>query len=185
LGAYGGYYAGVLGDVKANNRGLLASVVCINALEVVPEGVFAGLGPRLGDPPVVAVAFLKNGAEEWRPIPEFKNLDVHTLTSNAKYVFAGTTTNGVFRVRHDGTGVEAANAGLPPNHVVQVLAAIDGKVFAGTKGRGVWVSTDDGSHWSEFNNELSRNSFVLSLKEGTERVVYAGTQDGKVFQVGY
>jgi hypothetical protein len=185
LGTYGGYYAGALGNVKDNNRGLLAGVICINALEVVPEGVFAGLGPRIGDPPVVALAFLKNGTAEWRPIPEFKNLDIHTLTSNAHYVFAGTTTNGVFRVRHDGAGVEPANAGLPTNQVVQVLAAIGNKVFAGTKGRGLWVSTDDGSHWTEFNNELSRNSFVTSLKEGTERVVYAGTEDGKVLQAGY
>jgi len=156
IGAYGAYFVGRMGNVEEMNRGLPDGRIYINAIQVVREGVFAGLGEGL--------YFLRDGTDEWKRIAGLKLQDIHTLSSDAHYVFAGTTTGEVFRLMHDGSGVARANQGIPPLDIVQVLSASGTKIIAGTQRGGVWISVDEVAAWAEFNNDRTRRELCFRCR---------------------
>ncbi len=75
--------------------------------------------------------------------------------------------------------VWAQTAG-PVGGDVRALTELDGVLFAGTNGNGVFRSTDRGTTWSPVNNNLT-NPAILSLT-ATGSFVFAGTGGSGVFR---
>ena len=72
-------------------------------------------------------------------------------------------------------------AGFAPS--IQALAATgDGRIFAGSFGQGVFVSSDYGETWMTMNVGL-KDRFILCLTVDQEGVVYAGTVRGGIYRV--
>lgn len=92
-------------------------------------------------------------------------------------IFAGTNI-GVARSVNDGDSWEAD---LPGRAVLAFAINDAGHIFAGTIGRGVYRSTDQGKTWSEVNNGLT-NTLVLALIINSEQHLFAGTYLGGVFR---
>lgn len=57
----------------------------------------------------------------------------------------------------------------------------DGHIFAGTRGGGVFRSTDNGASWTAANAGLT-STRILALAISSSGSIFAGTEDGGVFQ---
>src|SRR5262249_11258594 len=97
FGTYGAYFKARGTDQPVHNNQGFNGTPYINAVEPTDDGVFAGLGPGKEGP--TGLWFLRKGASGWIPIPSAEKDDIHTLAKSNRYVFAGSTTGGVIRVR--------------------------------------------------------------------------------------
>lgn len=71
----------------------------------------------------------------------------------------------------------------PPADSVRALALIDSRLFAGTLGSGIFVSSNDGDSWTAASLGLT-NQYVLALAvSGTK--LYAGTSQGIFVSTDY
>jgi hypothetical protein len=80
--------------------------------------------------------------------------------------------------------MEVSNQGLPARNVVQTIAIYNEKIFAGTLGAGIYVSSDDAAHWYDYNDEQTRGDDVLSIVVRDGKTVYIGTRSGKILATG-
>ena len=66
---------------------------------------------------------------------------------------------------------------------IQALAVTgDGRIFAGSFGQGVFVSTNRGETWTTMNSGL-KDRFILCLSVDQEGAVYAGTVRGGIYRI--
>jgi ligand-binding sensor domain-containing protein len=92
-------------------------------------------------------------------------------------IFAGTNV-GVARSGDNGDSWEAD---LPGRAVLAFAINNAGHIFAGTIGRGVYRSTDQGKTWSEINSGLTI-PLVLALVINSDQHLFVGTYFGGVFR---
>jgi photosystem II stability/assembly factor-like uncharacterized protein len=92
-------------------------------------------------------------------------------------IFAGTDI-GVARSVDNGDSWEAD---LPGRAVLAFAINDAGHIFAGTIGRGVYRSTDQGKTWTEVNSGLTI-TLVLALIINSDQYLFAGTYLGGVFR---
>jgi hypothetical protein len=109
-------------------------------------------------------------------------------------LFAGTWWDGIFRSTNGGTSWTAVNTGLPfvtsetdttrAYRAVTCFGTSGTNLFAGTgsyviSGRGVFLSTNDGTSWTSVNTGLTDSNVTALAVSGTN--LFAGTLDGGVF----
>jgi len=87
-------------------------------------------------------------------------------------LFAGTSGKGIYCSTNDGTTWTGVSIGSGADTVKSLAADSTGKLWAGTN-KGVWSSTDHGSHWSD---QALPNISITALAAGSGGVVYAGSQ---------
>ena len=73
------------------------------------------------------------------------------------------------------------DAGFAPS-IQALVATEDGRIFAGSFGQGVFVSTNYGETWMTMNAGL-KDRFILCLTVDYEGVVYAGTVRGGIYRI--
>jgi len=76
---------------------------------------------------------------------------IHMLTPVGNNLFAATS-NGLFISKNNGSNW--ALSGIPGINIITVKAD-NNKIYAGTWGEGVFVSSDDGTSWEKKNNGLT------------------------------
>jgi uncharacterized protein (TIGR03437 family) len=110
------------------------------------------------------------------------NNSVRAFVVVNNFLFAATD-GGVFRLLISGNSWTQINSGLQ-NLNTRALAAVNEQLFVGTRGGGVFVSTNSGATWTPFNTGLP-NLMVLSLaiREpiGGIPTIFAGTEAGGVY----
>jgi photosystem II stability/assembly factor-like uncharacterized protein len=114
----------------------------------------------------------------WEPVNGPLAGQVLALTVDRNDVILAGTNIGVARSVDDGDSWEAD---LPGRAVFAFAINDAGHIFAGTIGRGVYRSTDQGETWSEVNNGLT-NTLVLALIINSDQHLFAGTYFGGVFR---
>ena len=103
---------------------------------------------------------------------------VLSLAANDRMAYAGTDGAGVFRQlrdSRDGTPLWRSSglSGLK----VSALATSGDRVFAGTLGNGLWVSTDNGISWSKQGRGLPADAHIHTLvSQG--KTLFAGAATG-------
>lgn len=104
------------------------------------------------------------------------------------------TENGVYRSQNQGLSWTPSSTGMPSGLAVNDVARrTDGSavVYAGTRGQGVWESTDSGSNWHPFGPPLPGDNDVRAVLAavGASAVdsahVFAGTRANGLFENGY
>lgn len=97
---------------------------------------------------------------------------VRCFASNDSGLFIGTES-GIFHCLNDDTSWTSVNDTI----AAKSFASLDGNLFAGTGFEGIFVSTDNGTTWTEANNGLPENEDVYSFTIN-ENKIYAGLIHG-------
>jgi photosystem II stability/assembly factor-like uncharacterized protein len=96
---------------------------------------------------------------------------IHMLTPVGNNLFAATS-NGLFLSKNNGSNW--ALSGLPGINIITVKAD-NNKIYAGTWGEGVFVSSDDGTSWEKKNNGLTAlNVYAIAFDTNHNLYVSAG-----------
>ncbi len=104
-----------------------------------------------------------------------------TFTQCEGDVFVVDRFEGIMRSTDNGITWQGVNAGLPDSIAISSLASIDNYVFAGSVGRGVFVTPNFGETWTAINSGLSDTEiFSLAVKDS---FLYAGTGSSGVWQL--
>ncbi len=89
------------------------------------------------------------------------------------------TTRGLFRFHEDAAVAVAGASQVAELNVRCILRSVDGSLWIGTAGRGLWRHQDNS--WTQIeNSEMLRNGRVYALHESPPGVIWAGTQNGLV-----
>jgi hypothetical protein len=102
---------------------------------------------------------------------------VQCLAVKDTFLFAGTSSAGIYRSTNNGDTWSTVNTGLV-NHNVHAILVKDSILLAGTA-NGIYISTNNGSNWSESTSGMG-NIVVYSLV-AKDTSIFAGTADA-VFQ---
>src|SRR5882672_8243150 len=104
-------------------------------------------------------------------------------------LFAGTSSNSVYRSTDNGVSWTAVNSGLTDTNITS-LAVIGTNLFAGTS-RGVFRSTDNGTSWTAASTGLQDTSIYAlavidtNLFAGNKYGVYRSTDNGASWAGAY
>ncbi len=112
--------------------------------------------------------------ENWTEVNTgITNKNIVSLASNGDCIYTGTN-GGIFSSDNNGETWMPCAARLS-DCIVTAFTAFDSALFAGTKTEGIFISTDNGSHWTPVNEGLSIGYPVTSFALQNE-TLFAGTR---------
>jgi photosystem II stability/assembly factor-like uncharacterized protein len=145
----------------------------VNALEVNGNNIFAGIYNYPS--PYGGVYLSANNGSSWTQT-SLSNKTVWSLAVNGNYIFAGTDYG--ISVSTD-NGIMWAQTPLN-NYEVRSLTINGNNVFAGTDNNGVYLSTDNGTTWTQRNEGLANSSIeALCI---SNNYIFAGTNGNGVYR---
>ena len=97
---------------------------------------------------------------------------------NGDQLLAGTDGSGVFIYNNSWTPI---NKGIAAAEITSFVKK-DNNLYAGIKGGGVFLSTDDGSNWIEKNTGLTNLEIQALTVKGSN--IFAGTNGGGIYRSG-
>ena len=97
---------------------------------------------------------------------------ITSFTSNNNYIFAGSTTGGIFRSSNYGGDWTAVSSGMSNTNVTSLLLKND-ILIAGTSGGGVYISTNSGENWTARN--IGMTDLFINNLFAKDSIIYAGT----------
>jgi photosystem II stability/assembly factor-like uncharacterized protein len=75
-----------------------------------------------------------------------------------------------------------SNNGIEHGYIFSfALDPVTNYLYAGSYGRGIYVSTDNGNNWSAINNGLSGNELLITSIAIDGNNIYAGTEGAGLF----
>jgi hypothetical protein len=120
----------------------------------------------------------------WRARPVgLKSGKITALTHSGKELYAATADSGVFIFNgFDGNDRfwNKINNGLASLNISSLLALDSTTILAGTKGSGLFLTTDKGQNWAVVNSNLLNDKKISALTKGGDRL-FALVEDGGVF----
>ncbi len=145
----------------------------IYSLATVGDILLAGARGLGGDPSTGGIYRSADNGLTWTNTMR-DGITVHSFTSNAHTIFAGTT-RGVYRSTDAGLTWTASNSGLTSLRT-NSIAALGTIILAGTQSGGVFRSSDNGDTWSPYGAGLS-DPAVRSVAIAPGKM-FAGIYDG-------
>lgn len=134
---------------------------------------------------LVALLFFMTGSSpgQWIRDESLPASDIPSFIVRGSAMYAGTDS-AVFISTNMGNGW-TRTATLPGSPwFVDALAILDGRLYAGTGGNGVFVSSNSGQDWMPLNQGLvGLGSMQISSFVVRNGVLYAGTHGAGVFQL--
>ena len=168
-----------LGDdfVDYNNLGYSG----VNCFYFSNSNVYAGTGPGV----TVAGGVFKStdDGHSWTQIG-LANINVNNIVENKSYLFAGTSSEGMFRTSTDGAIWQQVNTGLT-DLAINKVTTVDSIIFVGTNS-GVFRSTNNGTSWTTYGlvdtAVISLVSMGTNLFAGTLKGVFISTESNPTWQ---
>lgn len=125
--------------------------------------------------------------ETWTPqntgltVPPSREVaPIRCLLAHGEFLFAGSSTSGVFRSRDRGNSWEPVREGMTSSNILTLASAGD-VLYAGVAGEGVYRSDDNGSTWTPlFEGGSNKYPYALLVVEGG---LLAGTFGTGVFRL--
>jgi ligand-binding sensor domain-containing protein len=115
----------------------------------------------------------------WTQIPKNLNSSVNALAKDSsRYVFAGTSGNGIFCSTDSGVTWDSCNIGLTTRFVYALAVNDGGQVFTGTN-KGVFRSNNHGGNWNPYG---LTDTIVTSLAVSPNGDLFAGTNNSGVYR---
>ncbi|MES2140781.1 MAG: T9SS type A sorting domain-containing protein [Bacteroidota bacterium] len=161
------------------NTGLPTSPTkTVNALAVNGTKLYAGV-----DGGVYSSTDIGNNWTSSHPTPGFlvKSIDVN-IDGTTIYAGYGSMTNGgIARSANNGGVWGTVSTGLPAGKGIYAVLQSVGIVFAGTDGKGLYTTVNNGGNWIFDDGITSTNAQSLSLAT-TPTNVFAGVYGGGVYR---
>ncbi len=127
------------------------------------------------------VYFSANDGEKWEKIDhdfEGSVLDVSITNSN----FYAATPNHLWLSTNYGKNWQFIDKGIDFNNFsIEKIAVLDSNIFIGTRGNGLYKSSDNGNVWEKLENGLPTNSIVESIIKKNSNI-FVGTINHGVFK---
>ncbi len=121
-----------------------------------------------------------NSGRNWTLINSGMNASfIWSLNVSNSYLFAATE-KGVFKF--EGSGWNLTNLA---GKEVHALASKSGVIYAGTWGFGVYISSDNGTTWTQLNNGFGGFLTIQTLSVAGSGDIFAGTIGGGIFKLAY
>lgn len=136
---------------------------------------------------VVCLALAGPARAQWTPVPEVPSTEIFSFFTNGDTVAAALDSTVYLSEDGGQTWTHTAKpvVGTPP---IEALLVRNGRLYAGTFGRGVFVSDDQGATWGAFNQGLVGGFENTQLKLVDLRVrgdsIYAATAGAGVYVRG-
>ena len=140
----------------------------VRSLRQFGANIFAGLGSYL-------VQRSTDNGVSWNPLLGGPN-DVWCFAADGGNLFAGGRY-GITRSSNDGISWTKADTGA--GWSIAALAVVGEKIFAGSQGNGVFVSTNNGSRWNKIDSGLT--DLVIDCFAVSGNNLFAGTMGGGIF----
>lgn len=107
----------------------------------------------------------------------WEHMDSGLPTCSVYSYFMGSTSyvatsEGIFISSDQGKQWEESNNGLNNSNVASLAMSRKGTIFAGTFGRGIYTSTDNGNQWIPIG---PKNNYIWSMSLDSSGGIYAGT----------
>lgn len=132
---------------------------------------------------LMLVAVSVAGNAQWTQVVGVPAVDISSVVVRENTIYAAT--DSAVHISTDGGGVWSRSATLPGSPwYIDALTVFDGKIFAGTGGNGVFVSSDNGGSWAALSQGLSGpgSHHITSFAE-RNGMLYAGTGGAGVFRL--
>ncbi len=97
---------------------------------------------------------------------------INDLMNTGPYIFAATSTDGIYRSDDNGASWIRKNSGLGNNLYVQTMSSWNNYVYAGTSAGGFYYSANFGDEWIHSNQGLSQLNIKKLMSDSTG--IYAG-----------
>ncbi len=176
---------------KAVNAGLPSSAH-IRSLTVNGTDVFAAIETGGFLDKTYGIYVSTNNGAKWSPVENWQIVGrAYTLASNGNRLIVGAEMGNdckVYLSTNKGSSWSIVNRRLPANTVLNALAFIDSRVFAGIKSRGLFkqgygvlVSNLDGMGWEAANSGLTNTEICGLAVSNTD--IFAATNDGVFISV--
>lgn len=107
---------------------------------------------------------------------KFHFMEAYAVMKTPTALYTSSTVNGAFRSTDNGANWPLVNPVSPFGHI-RSFGIKDSKIFAGTNGAGVYVSTNDGLNWTQTS---LNNKVVFSIYTSGSNI-YAGTANSGIF----
>jgi photosystem II stability/assembly factor-like uncharacterized protein len=126
----------------------------------------------------VALLFNKTAYTQWVKTAGPPGINVNTFFNSGSYLFAGTSSKGVYRSSDQGATWTAANSGVENANVLS-FAKDQTYLYAGTN-TGVYRSSNNGATWTVANNGI-QTQLVTNMVIGGG-FLFAGTAGQGVYR---
>lgn len=127
---------------------------------------------------VIISPFLVTAQVVWQNLASLDSFAVQAITSVDEILLIGMYGGGMQRSLDGGVTWEASNEGTT-SYFIQGFAQSDDTVFALSKEKGVFASSDQGQTWQGLNTHpLHRESFSIAFHRGK---LYVGSYGGLTF----
>ncbi len=170
--AFAGLHTSGLFYSSGGTSWFISSLNVTNIKSIAASGNFilAGAGGNAG------VYLSTDNGNNWSAT-SLNNKSVYSLALNKNHAYAGTG-GGVYYSRDSGYTWTRSSLN---NDLVYSLAVTGSAVYAGTELNGVFLSTDNGSNWSQLNDGLPGSITIYSLYL-YNNYVYAGASVNGVYR---
>lgn len=118
---------------------------------------------------------------QWTRVNAVPASDVASVIVRGTTIYAGT--DSAIYISPDGGTTWTRSATIPNSPMlVDAIGVFDGKLFAGTGGKGVYMSSNNGQSWQALSQGLTGtgSTFISSFAERSG-ILYAATMGGGVF----
>ncbi len=142
-------------------------------------GIFSGIYYRIC---IVLVACLVTGAypENWQKVADVDSTDVYSITGHSGALYAATTAQ-IYKSMDAGDSWQpTAQQPLASSELIRLFSH-ENTLYLGTRGNGIFYTTDGGQSWKTMNNGLSGFATRVTGFAALGDSLYAGTEGSGVY----
>ncbi len=129
---------------------------------------------------VFIIAPLYKVTSQWNISADLNGGSINAITADDNLIYAGTSTQGIFRSDNQGSNWTRINSGLGNSLLIQTMSLEGDHVYAGTSSGGFFYSVNNGNDWIQSNQGISQQNIRAIITDAD--TVYAGCYFAGVFR---
>ena len=129
---------------------------------------------------IIVFTSFSNVTSQWAVTANLNGGSINSIKANENLIYAGTSSQGIFRSNDQGSEWTQVNSGLGNSLLIQSLSLEGDHVYAGTSSGGFFYSVNNGNDWIQSNQGISQQNIKSIITDAD--TVYAGCYFAGVFR---